>query len=67
MDITIDKEDYKVVTTSYGFVTDDDGNIYPFEVEVTEVEGENQWIEISWDDDQPENVEDVESEITDLF
>jgi hypothetical protein len=67
MDITIDKEDYKVVTTSYGFVTDDDGNIYPFEVEVTEVEGEDQWIEISWDDDQPENVEDVESEITDLF
>jgi hypothetical protein len=67
MDITIDKENYSVVTTSYGFVTDDDGNIYPFEIVVTEIDGEGTDVEISWDDDEPENVDEVEDEIKSMF
>lgn len=65
-DITIDKDDHMVVTTSYGYVTDDDGNMYPFSVEVTEVEGEDQTIEISWDDDVPEDSDDIEDEIRNM-
>jgi hypothetical protein len=68
MDITIDKENYSVVTTSYGFVTDDDGNIYPFEFVVTEIDGEGIVdVEINWDDDEPENVDEIEDEIKLMF
>jgi hypothetical protein len=66
MGITIDKENYRVVTTSYGFYTDDDGTIYPFEVEVTESD-EDKSIEITWDDDQPEDVEEIEDDIHTMF
>ena len=38
MGITIDKEDHMVVTTSYGYYTDNDGIIYPFSVEITKIE-----------------------------
>ena len=67
MNITIDKEDYLVVKNSYGFVTDDEGTIYPFEVVVTEEEGEDTDIEISWDDDQPKKLIKVEDEIKSMF
>ena len=67
MDITIDKEDYLVVKNSYGYVTDDEGTIYPFEIVVTETEGEISDIDITWDDDEPEDVNDVEDEIKSMF
>jgi len=63
MGITIDK----VVTTHYGYYTDNERTIYPFSVEITEVNDEDQWIEISWDDVQPTNVEDIEDELRDMF
>lgn len=63
MAITIDKVD----STHYGYYTDGDGNIYPFSVEVSEEDGEQTSLEISWDDDQPENVEEVEEQLNGMF
>lgn len=56
MGITIDK------TIHYGYYTDDEGTIYPFSVEM-----EDDVTEISWDDDQPENVDDIEDELREMF
>lgn len=67
MGITIDKENYVVVKTSYGYYTDKQGVIYPFSVEVNETQGEQRWIEISWDDDTPENINDVEGDILEMY
>lgn len=67
MGITIDKEDYMVVKTSYGHYTDKQGIIYPFSVDVNETQGKQNWIEISWDDDTPENIDDVEGDILEMF
>ena len=67
MGITIDKEDYMVVKTSYGHYTDKQGIIYPFSVDVNETQGEQSWIEISWDDDTPVNIDDVEGDILEMF
>jgi hypothetical protein len=67
MGITIDKENYVVVKTSYGYYTDKQGIIYPFSVEVNETQGEQRWIEISWDDDTPENINDVEGDILEMY
>lgn len=67
MGITIDKEDYMVVKTSYGHYTDKQGVIYPFSVDVNETQGKQNWIEISWDDDTPGNIDDVEGDILDMF
>jgi hypothetical protein len=67
MGITIDKENYVVVKTSYGYYTDNEGIIYPFSVEVNETQGEQRWIEISWDDDTPENINDVEGDILEMY
>jgi hypothetical protein len=67
MGITIDKENYMVVKTSYGHYTDKQGIIYPFSVEVNETQGEQRWIEISWDDDTPENINDVEGDILEMY
>lgn len=67
MGITIDKENYVVVKTSYGYYTDKQGAIYPFSVEVNETQGEQRWIEISWDDDTPENINDVEGDILEMY
>jgi hypothetical protein len=63
MGITIDRSDI----VHYGYYTGDDGEIYPFSVEITEKDGSQEWIEISWDDNQPENVEDIEDELRDMF
>ncbi len=63
MSITLDKSEI----THYGYYTDDDGTMYPFSVEITEKDGVQEWIEISWDDDQPENVDDIEDELRDMF
>ena len=67
MGITIDKENFMVVKTSYGYYTDNQGFMYPFSVEVNETDGEQKWIEISWDDDTPKNVDDVESGLLEMF
>lgn len=67
MGITIDKENYMVVKTSYGYYTDIQGIDYPFSVEVNETNGEQKWIEISWDDDRPGNIDDVEGELLEMF
>lgn len=67
MGITIDKENYVVVKTSYGYYTDKQGIIYPFSVEVNETQGEQRWIEISWDDDTPENINDVQGDILEMY
>jgi hypothetical protein len=67
MGITIDKENYMVVKTSYGYYTDIQGIDYPFSIEVNETDGEQKWIEISWDDDIPKNIDDVEVEILDMY
>ena len=67
MGITIDKKNFMVVKTSYGYYTDNKGAIYPFSVEVSEMKGEQKWIEISWDDDTPANIDDVEGDILEMF
>jgi hypothetical protein len=65
--ITIDKKNFMVVKTSYGHYTDNKGSIYPFSVEVSEMKGEQKWIEISWDDDTPGNIDDVEGDILEMY
>ncbi len=67
MGITIDKENYVVVKTSYGYYTDKQGIIYPFSVDINETHGEQRWIEISWDDDIPYNINDIEVELLEMF
>jgi hypothetical protein len=67
MGITIDKKDFMIVKTSYGYYTDNNGVMYPFSVEVSNTNGEDSWIEISWDDDTPKNIDDVESELLEMF
>jgi hypothetical protein len=67
MGLTIDKENYVVVKTSYGYYTDSQNMDYPFSIEITEVAGEKKTIEISWDDDTPRNIDDVEVEILEMY
>jgi hypothetical protein len=67
MGITIDKENFMVVKTSYGYYTDNQGFIYPFSVEVNETGGVQKSIEISWDDDYPRNIDDVEVDLLEMF
>jgi len=67
MGITIDKENHMGVKTSYGYYTDNKNFDYPFSVEITEVKGDQKSIEISWDDDIPKNIDDVEVEILDMY
>lgn len=67
MGITIDKENYVVVKTSYGHYIDSKGMSYPFSVDINETNGEQKWIEISWDDDTPENIDDIEVELLEMF
>jgi hypothetical protein len=67
MGITIDKENFMVVKTSYGYYSDNQGIDYPFSVEVNETDGEQKWIEISWDDDIPGNIDDIESNLLEKF
>jgi hypothetical protein len=67
MNIVIDKPDYVVVKTSYGFFTNDEGIDYPFSVEVNETNGEQKWIEISWDDDAPIDYDLVEQDLMEIF
>lgn len=67
MGIIIDKKNYVVVKTSFGHYTDEHGVIYPFSVEINETKGEQRWIEISWDDEVPENLNDIEGEILEMY
>lgn len=63
MEITIDKKNYMTVTHSAGYVTDENDVIYPFSVEVIDEEDEDVKIEVLWDDDIPENSDELENEI----
>lgn len=67
MEIIIDKPNHVVVKTSYGHYVDGRGEIYPFSVDIGETNGEQKWIEISWDDDVPEIIDNVETEILEMF
>ena len=67
MGITIDKENFMVVKTSYGYYTDNQGFMYPFSVEVNETGGVQKSIDISWDDDYPGNIDDVEVDLLEMF
>lgn len=67
MGIIIDKKNYSILKTSYGYYVDDRGDNYPFSVEVNETDGEQKWIEIFWDDDKPGNIDDVESSLLEMF
>ena len=67
MGITIDKENFMVVKTSYGYYTDNQGFMYPFSVVVNETDGVQKSIEISWDDDYPGNIDDVEVDLLEMF
>jgi hypothetical protein len=67
MEIIIDKKNYVVVKTSYGYFVDDEGIDYPFSVDINETAGEQKWIEISWDDEKPKNPDDVESGLLEMF
>jgi hypothetical protein len=67
MGITIDKQNYIVLKTSYGHYVDNEGINYPFSVEVNETAGEKKWIEIYWDDDSPKNISNVMVDILDMF
>jgi hypothetical protein len=67
MGITIDKQNYIVLKTSYGYYVDNEGINYPFSVEVNETAGEKKWIEIYWDDDSPKNISNVMVDILDMF
>lgn len=60
--VTLDKPNYMTVVHSAGFYEDDNNVVYPFSVEKIETEDETSYSTI-WDDDIPENQEDVESEI----
>ncbi len=66
MRIIIDKENYIVVKTSYGYYSDSQDTIYPFSLETTEVDGEKKTVEIFWDDDTPPNIDDIEIEILEM-
>ena len=63
MSITLDRKEI----SNYGYYTADNGDIFPFSVEILEVEGEQESVEISWDDDQPENVDEIENQLRELF
>lgn len=67
MGIIIDKKDYVIVKTSYGHFVDDEGIDYPFSVETNETNGNQKWIEISWDDERPINTEEVENDLLEMF
>ena len=67
MGTTIDKENFMIVKTSYGYYTDNQGFMYPFSVEVNVTAGEQKSIEISWDDDTPANINQIELELLEKF
>lgn len=67
MKVVIDKPDYVIVKKSYGYYTDNEEIDYPFSVEVSETNGEQKWIEISWDDDVPTYSAEVEQELMEIF
>lgn len=67
MEIIINKPNHIVVKTSFGRYVDDEGLNYPFHVDISETEGEKKFIEISWDDDEPKEVYDIETELLEIF
>lgn len=67
MGIIVDKQNHVVIKTSYGHYVDNKGINYSFSVEVNETNGKKKWVEISWDDDKPENIDHVMSDILEMF
>lgn len=67
MEIIVDKPNYVIIKTSYGHYIDSKGVTYPFSVDVSETNGEQKWIEISWDDNLPINNNEVEQELMEIF
>jgi hypothetical protein len=63
MGITIDKSEI----IHYGYYTGEDGEIYPFSVEIMEVDEVQLSIEILWDDDQPHNVDEIEDILRTIY
>jgi hypothetical protein len=63
MGITIDKSEIK----HYGYYTAEDGEMYPFSVEIIEVDEVQLSIDILWDDDQPHNVEEIEDILRSIY
>lgn len=63
MGITIDT----TYTTHYGCYTDEDRNMYSFSVEITEKDGTQELVEIIWDDERPENIDEIEEELRNMF
>lgn len=66
MEITLDKKNYMTVTHSAGYVTDDNDVIYPFSVEVVNEDGDIDII-LVWDDDVPENSDELYNDIKKLI
>lgn len=63
MSITLDR----IEINNYGYYTDDNGDIFPFSVEIIEIDGKQESLEISWDDNRPENVNEIEDQLRKLF
>ena len=63
MALTIDMKNYMTVTHSLGYYEDEtSGAIYQFAVEKTEEGGDTEYA-IYWNDDIPENSEEIEDQI----
>lgn len=63
-EVVIERRDYVTITHSAGYIVDDKNEFYPFSIEVLSEEGENEVVEIIWDDIQPDgDVDDIENEI----
>lgn len=63
-EVVIERRDYQTLKHSAGYVSDEDGEFYPFSIEVLSEEGETDVVEIIWDDIRPEgDIEDIENQI----
>lgn len=66
--VTMEKLNYMTVVHSSGFYEDDNNIMYPFSVEVSHEDGDEEIATvIIWDDDIPENQQDIETEILDAI
>lgn len=63
MALTFDMKNYMTVTHSLGYYEDDEnGTIYQFAVEKIEEGGDTEYV-INWNDDTPENWDEIEEQI----
>lgn len=67
-EVLLDRRDYLTITHSSGVVTDENGEFYPFTVEVLNEEGEQEVINVVWDDIQPEgDINEIQDRIIDVL